>query len=632
MTQAGRAATPYVFVSSTAEDLTLYRAAARDAAIGAELMPKMMEYFVAQGDKPPLPVCLAKVSEADVVVVIVAHRYGWVPPDQMPGERKSITWLECERAVAEGKEVLAFLIADAAPWPEEQKEEHEITRAVREGRGTPDLLASVQDRVVHLREFKKWLNAHGVRQSFVSPEDLRGKVSDSLQDWQRRQRRTGAADARRVVPPADPTRYLRALLARTAFINIRGLQVGTGRAHRFPIEDLFISLTTTLAPRRDGKATRKGQPADEAGLERPAPVPLHAALSESRLIAVGDPGSGKTTFLHRIAHALCETLLGTDPDAARARVGIEDRPFPMLVRLSDLATYLDSHRGARGAPVGPELAGWLPHFLAALSRDEEWDLDEDFFRAQLQRPCVVLLDGLDEAPGRIARESLSRLIENVASGYPAARIVVTSRPGAYVGEAVLQGFAHVQIDPLDERCGAHVPGALVPGALPRERGGGDQAPARAGDRTRAAGDRPHGPQPGRAHGARRGALERAAAARAAGRSVRVGHQMAGAAARAAPGSADGRAVRRSAAGAGAGDAGSSRWARRPGFQALGGRGDRSRVPGASGARARRGSREVSRSGGTRQRHRGRARQRAALLASHVPGVSRRQGDRRPFRG
>ena len=353
--------------------------------------------------------------------------------------------------MAEGKEVLAFLIADTASWPAEQREEHEITRAVREGRGTPDLLASVQDRVVRLSEFKKWLNAHGVRQSFVSPEDLRGKVSDSLQDWQRRQRRTGAAEARRVVPPADPTKYLRALLARTAFINIRGLQVGTGRAHRFPIEDLFISLTTTLAPRRDGKATRKGQLADEAGLERPVPVPLHEALSESRLIALGDPGSGKTTFLHRIAHALCETLLGTDPEAARARVGIEDRPFPMLVRLSDLAAYLDSHRGARAAPVGPELAGWLPRFLAALSRDEEWGLDEDFFRAQLQRPCVVLLDGLDEAPGRIARESLSRLIENVASGYPAARIVVTSRPGAYVGEAVLQGFAHAQVDPLDER-------------------------------------------------------------------------------------------------------------------------------------------------------------------------------------
>jgi hypothetical protein len=73
-----RGGTPKVFVSSTAEDLKPYRAAARDAAIGAELLPKMMEYFVASGDKPPLPACLERVSEADVLIVIVAHRYGWV--------------------------------------------------------------------------------------------------------------------------------------------------------------------------------------------------------------------------------------------------------------------------------------------------------------------------------------------------------------------------------------------------------------------------------------------------------------------------------------------------------------------------------------------------------------------------
>ena len=42
MTRAGRSATLHVFISSTAEDLARYRAAARDAAIGAELFPKGM--------------------------------------------------------------------------------------------------------------------------------------------------------------------------------------------------------------------------------------------------------------------------------------------------------------------------------------------------------------------------------------------------------------------------------------------------------------------------------------------------------------------------------------------------------------------------------------------------------------
>ena len=63
-----------VFVSSTSEDLKSHREAARDAALAAGMLPVMMEYFAARGDNPPLPACLAKVSETDVLAVIVAHR------------------------------------------------------------------------------------------------------------------------------------------------------------------------------------------------------------------------------------------------------------------------------------------------------------------------------------------------------------------------------------------------------------------------------------------------------------------------------------------------------------------------------------------------------------------------------
>ena len=40
-------------------------------------------------------------------------------------------------------------------------------------------------------------------------------------------------------------------------------------------------------------------------------------MQNDRLVVVGDPGSGKTTFLRRVAHALCQTELGEDPAAAR---------------------------------------------------------------------------------------------------------------------------------------------------------------------------------------------------------------------------------------------------------------------------------------------------------------------------
>ena len=100
---------PQVFISSTCEDLGSYRAAAREAAIRAGFYPDMSDDWAAK-DTLPLDECLAKVAGDDVLVVIVAHRFGWVPEDQ-PGaeaDRNSITWLECEAAKAQGMRVLAF--------------------------------------------------------------------------------------------------------------------------------------------------------------------------------------------------------------------------------------------------------------------------------------------------------------------------------------------------------------------------------------------------------------------------------------------------------------------------------------------------------------------------------------------
>jgi hypothetical protein len=39
---------------------------------------------------------------------------------------------------------------------------------------------------------------------------------------------------------ADTTRYLRDDLDKCAWIDIRGLHIGTGRTSRYPIEELYI--------------------------------------------------------------------------------------------------------------------------------------------------------------------------------------------------------------------------------------------------------------------------------------------------------------------------------------------------------------------------------------------------------
>ncbi len=173
MTDRASAGAPVAFISSTSEDLGPFRQKARDVALVAGFFPRMMEYF-ATGGNPPLEEFLRRISEdppARLLIVLVAHRYGWVPEDQPEGEHRSITWLECLESVERDLEILAFVIDEDADWPEELKEENRIAAAVREGKATPELLMGVQKNVEKLREFKSWLGQGRVRASFSTPQE-----------------------------------------------------------------------------------------------------------------------------------------------------------------------------------------------------------------------------------------------------------------------------------------------------------------------------------------------------------------------------------------------------------------------------------------------------------------------------
>src|SRR5579872_3300818 len=187
----------------------------------------MMEYFLASGQHPPLEACLAKVRDADVVVTIVAHRYGWVPD---AGYGRSISWLECLEAQRLGKEVLAFVVDKE--WPLELNEAHRITEALMQGKATPELLGEIQRNIAKLAEFKEWLNGLGVRATFANPDDLRGKVDVALREWRERHTEFAGLPVRKGHDNA--TTYLEYLQEQTAWIDIRGLQVGAGKAYRFP--------------------------------------------------------------------------------------------------------------------------------------------------------------------------------------------------------------------------------------------------------------------------------------------------------------------------------------------------------------------------------------------------------------
>ena len=310
--------------------------------------------------------------------------------------------------------------------------------------------ASEQHLREHLRDSQKPLNAAGIALTSIDRVTEQEETIDSypLTDEVRAEFHAVTMGETKAGRPADPTAFLAWLYAGTSHIDIRGLAVGSGKAHRFPIENLYIPLTTAGVER----GARPGGGSEDWGAEEAAHPELQQALRARTLIIVGDPGAGKSTFLSRISAALCDGWMGRDLEAPMKRLGLAERPLPVLLRVAELATYLEKcqklHREPSGGPRSPD---WLAQFLGDFGAEWNWNLDSDYFRKHFEDgTAVIMLDGLDEAPSVPVREQISALVREAAGLYQGCRFVVTSRPAAYVDDAVLPGFTQARIEPLTD--------------------------------------------------------------------------------------------------------------------------------------------------------------------------------------
>ncbi len=81
-----------IFLSSTSDDLWPHRDKVRERM---EKLGQATIHMGAFGARPtdPMTTCRRNVEACDALVVIVGHRYGWVPSVDEGGDgEKSITW------------------------------------------------------------------------------------------------------------------------------------------------------------------------------------------------------------------------------------------------------------------------------------------------------------------------------------------------------------------------------------------------------------------------------------------------------------------------------------------------------------------------------------------------------------
>ncbi len=157
-----------ICIVSLAIDVGSYRDTARDAVLLLENLPIAMETFSAQSGQ--------SASEADAVICIVGHRYGYVPPLDLGGDgERSITWIEVAEARRAGKPVFAFVADPKAPWTEPKEQDRLISE--------PEKVAEIAKAVQKLQEFKAYLERESTPRTFADADDLAKKVKAALQNF-----------------------------------------------------------------------------------------------------------------------------------------------------------------------------------------------------------------------------------------------------------------------------------------------------------------------------------------------------------------------------------------------------------------------------------------------------------------
>jgi len=143
-------------------------------------------------------------------------------------------------------------------------------------------------RVLEFRE-----EIRGLVLAYEGADDFREKIRDYLEEYLRVRHPLTPGKVSTAVD-GDPTRYLKALREETSHFDVQGLKFDDNRAYRFSIEEFYIPLTTSSS----AVGAKQGE-------MRATCIPLQEALlAHRKLLVVGDPGSGKSTFLKRVAFRL----------------------------------------------------------------------------------------------------------------------------------------------------------------------------------------------------------------------------------------------------------------------------------------------------------------------------------------
>ncbi|ETR69724.1 MAG: hypothetical protein OMM_03741 [Candidatus Magnetoglobus multicellularis str. Araruama] len=270
--------------------------------------------------------------------------------------------------------------------------------------------------------------------------------------------------------------YLNHILREFGHMSLAGIDKKAARDAeiRLNIGAVYTALLTRT-PQKEHDVRHMKSDQDKL---RPA---LELLNSCKKLVLLGDPGSGKTTFVNYVAwclageyccHPYANIKMLTAPmpdddgkmDQKNQQYWDHDTLLPVHVVLRDFAArqlnnYSDSGQLPNYEILWQYIAYTLKHnglkeYIPCLKKELK------------NRGCLVLLDGLDEVPeAGQKRDHIKKIIESFCDTFPNCRILVTSRIYAYqkqqwrltdFEEAILANFSKGQIQQFIDRWYAHI--------------------------------------------------------------------------------------------------------------------------------------------------------------------------------